>query len=178
MNDKLIKDALAYSLGSDMHDVWRNSRKQKDGTFLPRIKTTKDEEWKSEHNTDQVDIANCSFSELPTDWQFENLEAARVAIELVYDKAINGDELTKDEVNLMASHIHDEWLKRNTWVYDPNYGDPSLTVSFQELSKEEQAKDLAQLKPAYLKVYSYREGLINIDQICNQYGISELSKKM
>ena len=63
MNDSMIKEALAYSLGSDLHEVWRSNRKLEDGTFEPRIKKSKDEEWNIKHGTDEVDIANCSFAE-------------------------------------------------------------------------------------------------------------------
>ena len=41
MDNETIKEALSYSLGSDMHEVWRNSRKREDGTYEPRIKKSK-----------------------------------------------------------------------------------------------------------------------------------------
>jgi len=41
--------------------------------------------------------------------------------------------------------IHENWIKRNEWVKDPNYGDPKLACGFAELSKEEQQKDIDQL---------------------------------
>ena len=41
-NEKLIKQALSYSLGSDLHEAWRTPRKLEDGTFEPRIKESKD----------------------------------------------------------------------------------------------------------------------------------------
>lgn len=71
----------------------------------------------------------------------------------------------------MASHIHEEWLKRNSWVFDPNYGDPKLAVPYSELSKEEKDKDIAQLLPACNKVEAYKQGLINIEEFCDKYGI-------
>ena len=107
MDNETIKEALSYSLGSDMHEVWRNSRKREDGTYEPRIKKSKDE----------------------------------------------------------------EWLKRNSWVFDPNYGDPKLAVPYSELSQEEKDKDIAQLLPACNKVEAYKQGLINIDELCDKYGI-------
>ena len=55
------------------------------------IKKSKDEEWNLAHGTDEVDIANCTFEELPSNWQYENLEAGRVAIGLVYEKVLNGE---------------------------------------------------------------------------------------
>ena len=32
-NQNLVKEALSYSLGSDLHEVWRNTRKREDGTY-------------------------------------------------------------------------------------------------------------------------------------------------
>lgn len=51
-----------------MHEVWRNSRKREDGTYESRIKKSKDEEWNLAYGTDEVDIANCTFEELPSNW--------------------------------------------------------------------------------------------------------------
>lgn len=178
MNDKVIKEALSYALGSDLHEAWRAPRKREDGTYEPRIKKSKDEVWNASHGTDEVDIANCTFEQLPSNWQYENLEAARVAIEQVYDKTMVGVLITPAEVEQMASTIHEEWLKRNSWVFDDNYGDPKLAVPYQQLSKEEQDKDKAQLGPAQAKVQAYINGLIDVDAICAQYNISTSSKKL
>ena len=172
MDDKTIKEALSYSLGSDLHEAWRAPRKFDDGTFDPRMKKTKDEEWISSHGTNEVDIANCSFEELPSDWQYENLEAARVVIGLVYDKTMAGKSFTDEEMDDMGAIIHEEWLQRNQWVYDPNYGVPKLAVPYSELSKEEQDKDKAQIGPAQAKVEAYMDGLVDVESICRQYGIN------
>jgi hypothetical protein len=178
MNDELVKSALAYSLGSDLHEAWRAPRKLEDGTYAPRMKKSNDEAWTAAHGTDDVDIANCSFKELPSNWQYENLEAARVAIELVYDKTMSGEPITPEETEHMGATIHEEWLKRNSWVYDPNYGDPKLAVPYEKLSKEEQDKDKAQIGPAQAKVQAYMSGLIDIASICEQYGIKPSGKKL
>ncbi len=171
--EKVIKEALSYALGSDLHEAWRAPRKKEDGTFEPRMKKSKDVEWNARHKTDDVDIANCSWAELPTNWQYENLEAARVVIELVYDKIMAGKEITEAELEQMASVVHDEWLKRNSWVFDPNYGNPKLAVSYAQLSKEEQDKDKIQIKQAVLKVLAFINGLIDIEALCEQYGIAQ-----
>ena len=151
-----------------MHEAWRAPRKKENGEYEPRMKKSKDEEWNHIHGTDEVDIANCSFSELPSNWQYENLEAARVAIHLVFDKVMNGETITEDDQKEMASIIHDEWLKRNSWAYEQA---PELAVSFSKLSKEEQDKDIAQLAPAVMKVQAYINGLIDIEEICAQYNL-------
>lgn len=178
MADKIIKSALAYDLGSDLHEAWRAPRKKADGTYEPRIKKSKDSSWNESHGTDQVDIANCSFKELPSNWQYENLEAARVAIELVYGKTMSEQQITEEEFEMMASTIHDEWLKRNSWVFDENYGDPKLAVPYSKLTKEEQEKDKAQLLPAISKVKAYMNGLINIEEICDKYNLPTKAKTL
>lgn len=178
MDEKTIKNALSYDLGSDLHEAWRAPRKKEDGTYEPRIKKSKDAAWNESHGTDEVDIANCSFEELPSNWQYENLEAARVAIELVYEKIISGQQITNEETEIMAATIHDEWLRRNSWVFDENYGDPKLAVHYSQLTKEEQDKDKAQLLPAILKVQSYMNGLINIEEICEKYNLPTKSKTL
>ena len=147
-NQEIIKKALSYSLGSDLHETWRASRKLANGNFEPRIKKSEDETWNANHGTNQVDIANHSFEELPSNWQYENLQADQ-----------------------MASIIHNEWLKRNNWVFNPNYGNPELAVPFEQLSIEEQDKDRAQLAPAITKVQAYMEGKIDIAAICEKYGL-------
>ena len=171
MDDNIIKEALSYSLGSDLHETWREGRKKEDGTFEPRIKKSTDEVWNQVHGTDEVDIANCSFKDLPSNWQYENLEAARVAISLVYDKTMSGEAISEEEVEMMADIIHQEWLKRNQWVFDPNNGNPAQALPYNELSKEEQDKDKAQIMPAKSKVEAYKNGLIDINELCEQYGI-------
>ena len=177
MDNTVIKNALSYALGSDLHEAWRAPRKQADGTFEPRIKKSKDEAWNASHGTDEVDIANCTFEQLPSNWQYENLEAARVAIEMVFDKTMSGEQISYEESEEMASTIHNEWLKRNDWVFDPNYGDPKLAVSFAQLSLEEQEKDRAQLGPAQAKVQAYMNGKIDVEAICEQYGLPTSVKK-
>ena len=176
MDDTTIKTALSYSLGADMHEAWRAPRLREDGTYEPRIKKSKDEAWNASHGTDEVDIANCTFEELPSNWQYENLEAAKVAIELVFDKVMVGEELSPEEVEQMGSVIHDEWLKRNDWVFSPDYGNPKLAVPYEQLSEEEKDKDKAQLGPAINKVVAYKNDLINIDELCSQYNIAVTSR--
>jgi hypothetical protein len=161
-----------------MHEAWRAPRKKTDGTYEPRIKKSTDEAWNLTHGTNEVDIANCTFEQLPENWQYENLEAARVAIELVYDKTVAGEEFTAEEVEQMAAVIHEEWLKRNDWVFNPEYGDPKLAVPYAQLSQEEKDKDKAQLGPAVAKVQAYVNGLIDIEGLCAQYNLPTSTKTL
>ena len=167
MDNTVVKKALSYALGSDIHEVWRATRKRADGTFEPRIKKSTDEAWNASHGTDEVDIANCTFEQLPSNWQYENLEAARVAIEMVFDKTMSEEQISHEESEEMASTIHDEYLKRNVWAQS----DPKLGVPFALLSQEEQDKDRAQLGPAQAKVQAYMDGKIDVEAICEQYGL-------
>jgi hypothetical protein len=87
---------------------------------------------------------------------------------------MNRENITQEELEQMASIIHDEWLKRNDYVFGPieQGGNPDYAVPYDQLSREEQLKDLAQLKPAQNKVQDYMDGLIDIEQICEQYHLS------
>lgn len=171
MQDKRAKELLSYSMGSDLHEVWRAGRKLDDGTYEPRIKKTKDQAYIDAHGgNNEVDIANLSFAELPSDWQFENLEAAKVAINQVYDVMMGDTPVTKEQIEAMSSVVHDEWLKRNSWVFDPEYGNPDQAKPYQELSAEEKAKDRNQIKEAMTKVIKYREGEISLEDLESEFG--------
>ena len=171
MQDKRAKELLSYSMGSDLHEVWRAGRKLEDGTYEPRIKKTKDQAYIDAHGgNNEVDIANLSFAELPSDWQFENLEAAKVAINQVYDVMMGDTPVTKEQIEEMSSVVHDEWLKRNDWVFNPEYGNPDQAKPYQELSAEEKAKDRNQIKEAMTKVIKYREGEISLEDLETKFG--------
>ena len=171
MQNKRAKELLSYSMGSDLHEVWRAGRKLEDGTYEPRIKKTKDQAYIDAHGgNNEVDIANLSFAELPSDWQFENLEAAKVAINQVYDVMMGDTPVTKEQIEEMSSVVHDEWLKRNDWVFNPEYGNPDQAKPYQELSAEEKAKDRNQIKEAMTKVIKYREGEISLEDLETKFG--------
>lgn len=149
--DNELEELKGLEIGSQLHEDWRKTRLKEDGTFEPRWKKVKDENFdfvesntcrKNEDGIVEIDIANRSFAELSSDWQYENLEAGKVVARLVGDKT----ELTDEERDEMATEIHEEWLKRNDWVFDKEYGNPAQAVPFDELSKEEKDKDREQLK--------------------------------
>ena len=166
-----IKETLSYSMAADLHEAWRQTRRKEDGTYEPRMKKSKDERWNKEHGTDDVDIANLTFEELPSNWQYENLEAARVAIDEAYSFAIKPDEISKAVIENLSSDVHEAWLKRNDWVYDPEYGNPDQAKPYKELSEEEKAKDRVQIMQAIEKVKAFKRGEIDIDKIKEQYGL-------
>lgn len=149
--DNELEELKGLEIGSQLHEDWRKTRLKEDGTFEPRWKKVKDENFDfvesntcriNEDGIVEIDIANRSFAELSSDWQYENLEAGKVVARLVGDKT----ELTDEERDEMATEIHEEWLKRNDWVFDKEYGNPAQAVPFDELSKEEKDKDREQLK--------------------------------
>jgi hypothetical protein len=81
-----------------------------------------------------------------------------VAIWLVFDKLVT-DWLDKqkfsfDEIEKFSSIVHEERLKRNQWVYDKEYGDPTLAKPYEELPEEEKAKDRNQIFQALDKILS------------------------
>ena len=169
--DNLKIIALAYSLASDMFNGWRENRRLSDGSFLPMIKKSKDEEWNLIHGTDEVDIANCPFEDLPSNWQFEYLESAKEVISLVFNKVMNRNKITNEQITEMAEILHEKWLERNDWVFDQNYGYPILAVPYKQLPDNEKEKYKNQFGPAIQKVKDYLDGLISIDEICDKYNI-------
>ena len=131
------------ALASEFHEDWRKTRLDAEGNFEPRIKPTTDTAWIEKHGTDQVDIANSTYAELPSDWQEENKAAANVVVDLMVKRNGNvdlSDPAVKTEI---GGVIHDAWLSRNDWSKG---GD--LDVPFDDLPESEQAKDLDQVKTA------------------------------
>ena len=148
LNPEEAKEYFAQKMGSYLHEEWRKTRLKEDGTYEPRMKKSKDDAWTEKHGTDDVDIANTSFEDLPSNWQYENLEAAKVAVDLVYEKVVSGEEITPEMIEEMSSVVHEKWLERNDWVYDKEYGNPVLAQAYEALPEEEKAKDRAQIEAA------------------------------
>lgn len=121
------KNKLVNMLGCELHNIWCL-------------------------NSDDY-YSKYSFDELPDDLKKENIMAARVVIDLVYDKLINNEIITNNDIEVMSSIIHDEWIKRNKDCT------PSLLVPYSLLPKEEQDKDRRQVMLAIEKVKSYINGL-------------------
>ena len=173
MDDDIVREALSHLLASTLHEAWRASRKKEDGTFEPRIKKSMDNDWNKSHGRDVVDIANTEFKDLPFNWQYENLEAAKVAINLCFDIIMNGEIIDEIKLDQISSIIHDKWLERNKWVYDSTYGNPTLIVSYNKLPKEEQDKDKSQAILAINIIQAYHHELIDIKELCQLYGIQK-----
>ena len=138
-----VEQEKVNNLASALHEDWRKTRLQEDGTFEGRVKPTKDEAWIAGHGTDQVDIANTEYVDLPEDWQAENKAAAAVIVGILSETPEATDLSDEEHLNMAGEKIHTAWLARNEWAKG---GD--LDVPFKDLPADEQAKDINQLKIA------------------------------
>ena len=138
-----VEQEKVTNLASALHEDWRKTRLQEDGTFEARVKSTKDEAWIAGHGTDQVDIANTEYVDLPEDWQAENKAAAAVIVGILSETPEATDLSDEEHLNMAGEKIHTAWLARNEWAKG---GD--LDVPFKDLPADEQAKDINQLKIA------------------------------
>lgn len=140
-SDQDTREIAIKSVASALHEDWRKTRLNEDGTYEPRLKTTKDESWIASHNgATEVDIANTEFSELPSDWQAENQAAAGVVVDLLNELDGQVDLTNEEQRNNIGDAIHSAWLQRNVWA---SGGD--LDVPFAQLPPDEQAKDIDQI---------------------------------
>lgn len=141
-----LRNKCVAEMASLAHDDWRAPRKQADGSYEPRVKKTKDEAWTKTHEgKTEVDIANTSYGDLPSDWQAENKASAEVAIDAVLKTEKAGEPLNDAFVEKAASDIHDAWLARPNNAYAKG-GD--LDKPFAELPEAEKEKDRIFVKRA------------------------------
>lgn len=122
ITDEQVSEALA----SQLHDEWRAPRKKDDGTYDPRPKATTDAAWSGLHGTDQCDIANAAYADLPSDWQAENKASAEDAV-----------RFCGGELEAAAAELHAGWMSRNP----KNDWNAAQHVPFAELPEEEKEKD-------------------------------------
>lgn len=137
------KSEIIQKLASIFHENWRESRAE-DGKYKPMIEKSEDSQWTESHGTNIVDIANTEFKDLPANWQYENLEAAKVAVNLVFDKVINWEEITSEMIEGMSKTVHEKWLERN-WI---EWSFENQRVDYDHLSEEEKSKDRIQIELA------------------------------
>lgn len=113
------------------------------------IEKSGDEKWIKEHWTNKVDIANTKFEDLPSNWKYENIEAAKIAVLLVYKKVVNWEEITSEMIEEMSKLVHEKRLERN-WI---KWSFENQRVDYEDLSEEEKAKDRVQIEIA-IKIIS------------------------
>jgi hypothetical protein len=156
-------ESLAIPLARDYAE--KNYTKREDGTFEPAWRGVNGEKQYKNKSPEEiaieggitpeeararvVDIANQPYNEYSDYWKDQNRGGAEFLVGLLDERgkdALSGldlsDEATRAE---FGDLIHDNWIERNEWVKDPDYGNPELAVSFAELSPEEQQKDIDQL---------------------------------
>lgn len=149
---KSEKEHFIETMGAIFHEGWRKDYASKpenidaDGKVKPRIKSTTDKEWIKAHGgINEVDIYYTPFKDLPLDRKKDNREAAKVVIDLVYDKIVAGEEITPEMIEEMSSVVHDAWMERNSWEKESR---PKLFVPYEELEEKEKVKDRNQILDA------------------------------
>ena len=155
-------ESLAIPLARDYAE--KNYPKREDGTFEPAwrgvngekaLKNKSPEDLMAEGYSGLaaheavIDIANRPYNEYSEYWKEQNRGSAEFLIGLMDERGadvISALDLEDEKVRAeYGDLIHENWISRNEWVKDPNYGDPKLACSFAELSPEEQQKDIDQL---------------------------------
>ena len=104
------KSEIIKNVASAFHEEWRKNRQMDNGKYKPMIEKSEDEERTIKHWTNVVDIANTNFEDLPSNRKYENLQAAKVAIDLVYDGILVWEKFTVEDIEKMSEVVHTEWL--------------------------------------------------------------------
>lgn len=106
------RERLVQRVAAQVHEAWRAQWRREHGDE-PRIKRTRDSAWSAAHGTNCVDIAGTSFSDLPDDWQEENLRNAEVSVDAVLASVDAGEPLDATRIEILAETVHAAWLVRN-----------------------------------------------------------------
>ena len=97
-----------------------------------------------------IDIANTPYDQFSEYWKGQNRGGAEFLIRLVDEVGadnIRALDLSDPEVQeKYGTSIHANWLERNQWVLDPEYGNPVLAQSYVDLPADEQQKDIDQMR--------------------------------
>lgn len=97
-----------------------------------------------------VDIANTPYDQFSEYWKEQNRGGAEFLIRLVDEVGadnIRALDLSDPEVQeTYGTLIHANWLERNQWVLDPEYGNSVLAQSYADLPVDEQQKDIDQMR--------------------------------
>ena len=138
------KSEIIQKVASVFHEKWRKSRIQNGDKYQPMIEKSEDKKRNNIHWTDVVDIANTKFEDLPLNRKYENLQAAQVVVNLVYDKVVNWEIFNSEMIEEMSEVVHEKWLERN-WI---KWSLENQRVDYEKLSEKEKAKDRAQIETA------------------------------
>ena len=158
-------ESLAIPLARDYAE--KNYPKLEDGTFKPAWRGKNGEKaYKNKSPEDLVqegafatieeasaavvDIANTPYDQYSEYWKDQNRGGAEYLISLLDE--LGAEEILKqdfasdeDARQKYGDLVHNNWISRNEWVKDPNYGDPKLAVPYKDLDPVEQQKDIDQL---------------------------------
>lgn len=97
-----------------------------------------------------IDIANAPYDQFSEYWKGQNRGGAEFLIRLVDEVGADNIcalDLSDPEVQEQyGTSIHANWLERNQWVLDPEYGNPVLAQSYVDLPADEQQKDIDQMR--------------------------------
>ena len=97
-----------------------------------------------------VDIANAPYDQFSEYWKGQNRGGAEFLISLVDEVGadnIRALDLSDPEVQeKYGTLIHANWLERNQWVLDPQYGNSVLAQSYADLPADERQKDIDQMR--------------------------------
>ena len=141
--DTRVRPRIAAAL----HEVWRSTRLQPGGTYLPRPKRCQ-----LGADTTVYDIANLNFKQLPPEFQDANLTAAHVACAFLERRCAEGMDLLGDTAFLEegSAHQHEAWLEQNPWCTDP-----AQNCAYSELADVEKEKDRAIVRMVRREMLSY-----------------------
>lgn len=142
-----------YNLtAASLHESWRHTyaknNRDENGIILPRWKVIKDKSFIDQLDSNnlpsnirkiddkyEIDIANTKYESLSSDWQRENLEAAKIASGLAIISLT-----IRIDLRQIGHVIHEQWLNRNAWAKN----DAVLGKNFDDLPLEEKDKDVVQ----------------------------------
>ena len=149
------REVLSYMLASELHDNWRFSRKNRDGSYIPMWEKSTDEEWNRKNGVDEVDVANTDFKNLPSNWQYDTLEEARNTIDLVFADEMFGEEFDEEKMESLSSKVYEARVSRNNNSKDSMKVISVLTDEYESLPEEEKEKVREQIKVAidFVKIY-------------------------
>jgi len=94
-------------------------------------------------------------------WQKENADAGKVAIDLTFEKVLNGEEFDLEE---LSAKVHEAWLSRpnNSWAieYQSEESKP-----YAELSEPLKAKDRRHIELALELLEKVKNGSITYEEL-------------
>lgn len=147
-NDKISEEEILTQecidkLAGILHDCWRKERIDKSGVPKSQVERTTDNLWIQSHCSEEVDLANTNYKDLPLDWKNENSASVKVALIEIYRAEKRGENIDDSFIEKVSALIHGEWLSRNT-----NSKFLFQDMPYSELSDEEKEKDRAVVRRA------------------------------